>query len=147
MNISDDGLAIPDVGSWAKEKYALVQTYCSVFTQSMKPPKWQSLVHIDLFAGAGYARIRETSEVVFTSSLLALGIQNQFNRYIFCDIDCDNNAALQARVQRLYPEVDARFLCCDVNQSTQQILTHLPKANRDYKVLAFCFVDPFKLDN
>jgi len=147
MDIEDDGLAIPDVGSWAKEKYALVQTYCSVFTQGMKPPKWQSLVYIDLFAGAGYARIRETSEIVLTSALLALGIQNRFNRYIFCDIDYDNNAALQARVKRLYPEADARFLCCDVNNSAPQIISNLPKTNRDFKVLSFCFVDPFKLDN
>jgi three-Cys-motif partner protein len=145
--IENDGLQIPDVGAWAKEKYCLVQTYCSMFTQSMQPPKWQSLVYIDLFAGAGYAKIRETSEIVPTSALLSLGIQKQFNRYIFCDIDCDNNAALQARVKRLFPEVDAHFICCDVNESVPEILSHIPKANRDFKVLAFCFVDPFKLDN
>lgn len=147
MPIEEDGLEIPEVGAWAKEKYALVQTYCSVFTQSMKPPKWQSLVYIDLFAGAGYARIRETSEIVGTSALLSLGIQNRFNRYIFCDVNCDNNSALQARVQRLHPEVDAQFLCCDVNDSVTRILSLIPTANRDFKVLAFCFVDPFKLDN
>jgi three-Cys-motif partner protein len=147
MPIENDGLRIPEVGAWAKEKYALVQTYCSLFTQSMKPPKWQSLVYLDLFAGAGYARIRETSEIVATSALLALEIPIRFSRYIFIDIDCDNSAALQTRVKRLYPEVDTHFLCCDVNDSVPQILSCIPRANKDFKVLAFCFVDPFKLDN
>lgn len=147
MSIENDGLQIPDVGAWAKEKYGLVQTYCSMFTQSMKPPKWQSLVYIDLFAGAGYAKIRETSEIVSTSALLSLGIPNQFNRYIFCDNDCKNNSALQARVKRLYPGVDTHFICCDVNESVPDILSQIPKANKDFKVIAFCFVDPFKLDN
>jgi three-Cys-motif partner protein len=147
MTIEDDGLRIPQVGAWAKEKYALVQTYCSMFTQSMKAPKWQSLVYIDLFAGAGYARIRETSEIVATSALLSLDIPDRFSRYIFCDIDCDNNKSLQERVNRLHPEIDTRFLCCDVNDSVPQILSHIPKANKDFKVLSFCFVDPFKLDN
>lgn len=147
MAIEDDGLEIPEVGAWAKEKYSLVQTYCSLFTQSMKPPKWHSLVYIDLFSGAGYARIRETSEIVATSALLSLGIPNPFKRYIFCDINCDNNKALQTRVKRLYPSADTRFICCDVNEAVPQILSFIPKFSKDFKVLAFCFVDPFKLDN
>jgi three-Cys-motif partner protein len=147
MAIENDGLHIPEVGIWAKEKYGLVQTYCSLFTRSMKPPKWQSLVYIDLFAGAGYARIKETSEIVATSALLAVDIPDRFNRYIFCDIDRDNNEALQKRVSRLYPEIDTRFLCCDVNDAVPDIFANIPSASKDFKVLAFCFVDPFKLDN
>jgi len=73
MAIKDDGLETPEVGIWAQDKYNLVQTYCDIFTNSMKPPKWQFLAYIDLFAGAGFARIRETSEIVETSpSLCAL---------------------------------------------------------------------------
>ena len=147
MVIDDDGLQIPEVGIWAKEKYGLVQTYCSMFTSSMKPPKWQFLVYIDLFAGAGFARIKETSEIITTSVLLAIDIPNRFNRYIFCDIDCDSNEALQKRISRLYPEIDARFLCCDVNNAVPDIFKNMPVASIDFKVLAFCFVDPFKLDD
>jgi three-Cys-motif partner protein len=144
---NDDGLQIPEVGIWGKEKYGLVQTYCSMFTSSMKPPKWQSLVYIDLFSGAGYAKIKETSEIVATSPLLAIDIPNRFNRYVFCDIDCENNSALQKRVSRQFPDVDARFLCCDVNEAVNDVFANLPDHNIDYKVLAFCFVDPFKLDD
>jgi hypothetical protein len=30
MVFDDDGLRIPEIGIWAKEKYGLVQTYCSI---------------------------------------------------------------------------------------------------------------------
>jgi three-Cys-motif partner protein len=147
MVIKDDGYKIPEVGIWAKEKYGLVQTYCSMFTGSMKPPKWQFLVYLDLFAGAGYAKIKETAEIVATSALLAIDIPRCFNRYIFCDIDCDSTTALQKRISVLYPGIDAQFICGDVNESVNDIFAKMPSASRDFKVLAFCFVDPYKLDN
>jgi three-Cys-motif partner protein len=147
MNINDDGYKIPEVGIWAKEKYGHVQTYCSVFTSSMKPPKWQSLVYIDLFAGAGYAKIKETSEIVATSALIALDIPRPFNRYIFCDIDKDNLIALQKRVSLHHPEVDVQFIFGDVNSSVSDIFAKLPSHRKDFKVLAFCFADPYKLDD
>jgi three-Cys-motif partner protein len=147
MEIADDGLIIPEVGIWAKEKYGHVRTYCSMFTSSMIPPKWQSLVYIDLFAGAGFAKFKETSEMVVTSALIALNIPRPFNRYIFCDIDNDNLTALQNRVSRLHPEADAQFILGDVNSSVPEIFAKMPSHHKDFKVLAFCFVDPYKLDN
>ncbi len=147
MLVENDGLVIPEVGAWAKEKYGLVQTYCSMFTGAMKPPKWQALVYIDLFAGAGFGRIKNTSEIVPTSALLAIDIPVRFTRYISCDINADNIAALRNRVSRLFPGVDSRFLCCEVNTAVDQIIAEMPAAGKDHKVLAFCFVDPFKLDD
>jgi three-Cys-motif partner protein len=147
MNIGNDGLKIPEIGIWAKEKYNLVKTYCSMFTSSMKPPKWHSLVYIDLFAGAGLAKIKDTSEIVQTSALCAIDIPNRFNRYIFCDIDGDNNEALKHRISLLHPEVDARFICSDVNQAVSEIFRNMPSASKENKVLAFCFIDPYKLDD
>ena len=147
MVINDDGYKIPEVGIWAKEKYGLVQTYCSMFTGSMIPPKWQSLVYIDLFAGAGFAKIKETSEIVATSALIALDIPRPFNRYIFCDIDNDNLTALQKRVSQLHLEADAQFILGDVNISVPDIFAKMPSHRKDFKVLAFCFVDPYKLDD
>ncbi|MDD5673010.1 MAG: three-Cys-motif partner protein TcmP [Chitinivibrionales bacterium] len=147
MTIENDGLQLPEVGIWAKEKYDLVQTYCTLFTGSMKPPKWQSLVYIDLFAGAGYAKIKETSEIVTTSALRAIDIPHRFDKYIFCDINDQNSSALQKRVAQHYPEVDSHFICCDSNNAVPDILNKLPAHSKDFKVLTFCFVDPFKLDN
>jgi three-Cys-motif partner protein len=147
MIIEDDGHTIPDVGPWAKEKYSLVQTCCAMFATAMKPPKWHSLVYIDLFAGTGFGKVKDTSEIVATSALLSIDIPFRFNRYIYCDIENDNIASLKKRVARLFPDVDARFLCGDVNKAVPDIIANMPVADRDNKVLAFCFVDPFKLDD
>jgi len=147
MVVKDDGNIIPEIHIWAKEKYGHVQTYCSIFTSSMIPPAWQSLVYIDLFAGAGFAKIKETNEIVATSALIALNLPRPFNRYIFCDIDNDKLNALQKRVFHLFPAADAHFIPGDVNSSVPNIFSKMPSHSRDFKVLAFCFVDPYKLDN
>src|SRR5271157_3748337 len=91
--------------------------------------------------------VKSTSEIVPTSALLAIDIPVRFARYIFCDINAENIAALRNRVLRLFPDVDSRFLCCEVNTAVDRIIAEMPAASRDYKVLAFCFVDPFKLDD
>ena len=53
----DDGLPCPDVGSWAEKKYRLLSLYDELFSTGMKN-KWDQRVYIDLYAGAGYARVK-----------------------------------------------------------------------------------------
>ena len=53
----------PDIGSWGEEKYRHVALYSSLFVKSMRN-KWDCLVYIDLFPGAGRARIRSTARIV-----------------------------------------------------------------------------------
>ena len=71
ITVSDDGLYTPEIGDWADKKYRLLWHYANLFATSMKK-KWDKRVFIDLFSGSGYARIRGTTRVVQTSSLLAL---------------------------------------------------------------------------
>jgi len=54
--LKDDGLITPEVGAWADDKYRLVGNYAAMFAISMKK-KWECQVYIDIFAGAGRARI------------------------------------------------------------------------------------------
>ncbi|MGD9950423.1 MAG: hypothetical protein AB7U29_18380 [Desulfobulbus sp.] len=78
QKFADDGLYIPEIGSWGIHKYKLVQGYSQLFATSMKL-KWDYRVYIDLFSGAGCARIKNTSRVVWTSSLLAINITDKFD--------------------------------------------------------------------
>ena len=82
--VDDDGLYIPEVGNWSDEKYKLVGGYCEIFTSGMKN-LWDSLVYIDLFAGAGYARIKGTNKIRMSSALIALSVNHKFSKYIFCE--------------------------------------------------------------
>src|ERR1044071_4890492 len=141
--LEDDGLLTPEINSWGEEKYRLVSTYASIFATSMKR-KWQCRVYVDLFAGAGRSRIKRTKRIVPASPMLALNVPDRFDKYIFCEIDPFKNEALKKRVSRDYSEVDVEYIDGDTNNSIHKILEKIPIGHRDYKVLTFCFVDPFK---
>jgi len=143
--LSDDGLVTPLVGAWSEYKYRFIGFYNRIFSTGMKEI-WDKRVYIDLFAGAGRARIKKTNKIVLASPLIALGVPNKFDRYIFCDHDEQNLEALQIRVKRDYPEVDVHFVLGDCNKRINDITKLMPKYSKTNKVLSFCFVDPFSLN-
>ena len=53
--------------------------------------------------------------------------------------------ALRERVQRDYADADVQFLPGDSNLIVDQILSKIPKHCKNFKVLCFCFADPYKL--
>ena len=138
----NDGLILPVVGSWALTKYRNIGTYCSIFSSGMRN-KWDSLVYIDLFAGAGKSIIKNTETILPGSPLLALNARTPFNKYIFCERDPKNFDVLKIRVKRLFPERDCSFFCGDVNASIERLLEKVPKYSKHFRVLSFCFIDPF----
>lgn len=144
--LGDDGLLTKEIGDWGEEKYRLVATYAKLFATSMKE-KWDCRVYIDLFAGAGRARIRNTKRIIPASPILALDITDKFDKYIFCDKDPLKIKVLQERVSKAYPNVDSQFIPGDTNQSVDRILSEIPQHRIGFKVLCFCFADPFKLEN
>ncbi len=97
--IEDDGLITPEIGSWGKEKYHHVALYAALFVKSMRN-KWDCLVYIDLFSGAGRSRIRGTRRIVNSSPLVVLDLPDKFDRYIFCEKDSMKCEALKKRIKR-----------------------------------------------
>ncbi|HTR81352.1 MAG TPA: hypothetical protein VMM58_06940, partial [Bacteroidota bacterium] len=67
IEVKSDGLFTPEVREWSLEKYKLVGSYCDIFTNGMKN-KWDQLVYIDLFAGAGYAKVKENNKIYKSSA-------------------------------------------------------------------------------
>jgi three-Cys-motif partner protein len=144
--VTDDGLLTPDVGSWALQKYRLLDLYNVLFSRSMKY-QWGCRVYIDLFSGPGYAKIRGTNRVVETSPLIALRVSDRFDKYIFCDQGSENLSALRARVERELPDVSPDYIVGDCNEMVPRITERIPKASKGKSVLAFCFADPFGMDD
>jgi three-Cys-motif partner protein len=145
-SLEDDGLHTPEVREWAERKYRLIDYYADMFATSMKD-KWRYRVYIDLFAGAGRAKIKESQRIVPTSALLALEVRDPFDRYIFCDLNPECMSALEARVARSHGSRDVRCLKGDANQLVDQVLQHAPSARKGAGVLSFCVLDPFNLSN
>ena len=78
--LQDDGLATPDVGAWAEEKYQLVRYYADIFSGAMAK-RW-TLAYVDLFAGAGHALIRDSGRIIPASPILVLDLPKPFSKYI-----------------------------------------------------------------
>ena len=108
---------------------------------------WDCRVYIDLFSGAGRAKVRDSNRFVDSSPLLALKVKTPFDRYIFCEVEPDLITALEGRVQRNYPNIDAKFVQGDVNNQIDEVISHIPKPSREFRVLSFCLVDPNNLSD
>src|SRR5450759_765811 len=110
MNMIHDGLPLSDAGNYAEKKHRLIAIFADLFSASMKAPKWDCLVYIDLFAGAGKAKETDSGKIVDGSPLLSLGVKNPFNKYIFCELDEKTLRALKIRVEQNYPKADVTFV-------------------------------------
>src|SRR5579872_1818900 len=120
IEVQDDGLYIPEVREWSLEKYKLVGGYGEIFTSGMHK-KWDQLAYIDLFAGAGYARIKETGKIYKSSALIALSLLHRFTHYVFCEEDSTCFDALQKRVKRDYSHIPVEFVKGDCNEKINEI--------------------------
>jgi len=79
----DEGLYIPNVGPWSRDKHHFLRRYLDAFTTAMKPKKWHSLHYIDLFAGAGIERLEEDGKVLgldWGSPLIAAQLPQPFDQ-------------------------------------------------------------------
>lgn len=144
--IEDDGLVYPPVGEWALEKHKKIGYYASIFSESMQK-KWDCRLYIDLFAGAGAAKIKGTQKRINGSPLMVLGLDVPFDKYIFCEENSELCSALKERIARKHPEADTNVLNVNCNTQIDKIIKVLPAFSRSYKGIAFCFVDPFNASN
>ena len=142
--LEDDGRLLQEVGEWGATKYALVKHYAEMFATSMKE-KWDSRVYIDLFAGAGRARLEESRRIIPTSAFLTLGVRQPFDSYVLCELVASNVDALRARVEREPLASRVAIVHGDCNVQASAIVEKLPTPSSTHRVLGFCLADPFRL--
>jgi three-Cys-motif partner protein len=140
--VENDGLPCPEVGSWAESKYRLLALYDQLFSLGMKN-KWDQRIYIDLYAGAGFSRVKGTQKILKGSPILALTVTHPFDKYIFCENDEELLAALKARVTRLSPHVPAAYIQGNCDAKIEEICKEIPRGSSSNKVLSLCLVDPF----
>ena len=145
MSVVDDNLITPEVGPWAERKYSLLGAYCDIFTSSMRN-KWDKLIYLDLFAGAGFARIRNKDKIIKTSSLISMSIPTKFDKYILSEMDTGKYNSLSERVNREYSDLKVCLFNGDTNENIDLIISEIPKSTFEKRVLCFCFVDPFSIN-
>ncbi|GAC1672932.1 MAG: hypothetical protein PVS2B2_05660 [Candidatus Acidiferrum sp.] len=137
----DDGLYYAEVGGWAEVKHSIVGLYDRLFSKGMKN-KWDCRVYIDLYAGPGLLKIRNSDKFIWGSPIHALSVEHPFDKYIFCDNNSQALEALKKRVNRHFPHVPATFIPGSCDQLVEEICGSIPQFSKKFRVLSFCFVDP-----
>ena len=107
--------------------------------------KWGRRIYVELYAGAGYGRVRGTARVIAGSPLRALTLEHPFDEYVFCEENPENLAALKARVERHAPKASVKYIEGDCNKKVNEILANIPVGSRTDTVLSLCFVDPYDI--
>jgi three-Cys-motif partner protein len=144
LEVSDDGLPCPEVGVWTETKHTFVSLYAKLFSSGMKA-KWGRRVYVELYAGAGYSRIRGTPRIIAGSPLRALTLDDPFDGYVFCEENPENLKALKARVKRHAPGASVAYVEGDCNAKVMEILAKIPIGSKTDTVLTLCFVDPYDI--
>jgi three-Cys-motif partner protein len=133
--LGDDGLVVRDSGIWATEKLYYLKRYLDIFSVGMKN-RWRSkLYYVDLFAGPGRCRVRETGEEVDGSPLIAL--RYAFSKYFFFEEDGNNCLALKTRIKSQAPDKLEDVVVANGDCNDQIAKTRFPLGN-----LGLAFVDP-----
>ncbi len=136
----DDGLFIPNVGEWSRDKHHFLLRYIDAFTAAMKPKPWAGLHYIDLFAGAGVERLKESGRLDWGSPLIAAQATHPFDGLHFCDKDKRKCQALKARLDRMELKVATQVLHGDANDKIHDVVAAIPP-----NTLSMAFLDPYGL--
>lgn len=134
--VGNDGLPVRDSGIWVKEKLYYLGRYLRIFSVGMKN-KWVGrLYYIDLFAGPGRCRVRETQEEIDGSPLVAL-LGFDFAKFFFFEADHACFEALGARTKKRAPDKweKVKMIPGDCNDTIEQ--AELPSEG-----LGLAFIDP-----
>ena len=138
-----DDLLTPEAGEWSITKHSKLKYYECLFATSMRK-KWDCRVYIDLFSCAGKSVLKKSHKVVPGSPLIALSVQDPFDKYIFAEENPDYMQALQKRIMRYFPSAHCDFVLGNCNERIDDIINSIPTFNKNYRGLTLCFIDPFK---
>jgi three-Cys-motif partner protein len=139
-----DNLALPEVGAWTEDKHRLISVYAALFSKGMKK-KWGKRVYVELYAGAGYSRVRGTQKIILGSPLRALAAEQPFDKYVFCEAIPKYLEALKARVSYHFPAANVAYVNGDCDEKVAEIVDQIPQGSKGNTVLTLCFADPFDI--
>ena len=138
--LGSDGLPVLVQGPWSEDKLYFVSYFSSLFNGGMKN-LWPTRTYVDLFAGPGRCKDRETGTEFAGSPLAALECQTPFTHLFFNDIDKSFVDALTKRQRNLHPQASVEYLNLDCNRAAQEIARKVPRG-----ALTLAFIDPWNYE-
>ena len=135
----DDGLPVREVGSWTEGKLFYWNRYVEITTTAMvDKPQWKAgLIYVDLFAGPGVCKLKESGKRIPGSTLIAAHASKPFRKIIACELDEDLASACNVRLDNAYAASRKTVLVGDCNRLIDQVVALIPD-----RALTLAFVDP-----
>src|SRR5690606_21668071 len=98
----DDGLPVRDAGSWTEDKLYFWNRYLEITTTSMVGKRaWSTgLSYVDLFAGPGICRLRDSGKRFPGSPLLAANTPKPFSQILLVEANPELANACRQRINR-----------------------------------------------
>ena len=93
--IAADGLPARASGDWIRRKHHYLDRYCAITATGMKN-RFSERVFVDVMAGPGVCKIKDTGEEFPGSPLIAL--RHDFTKFVFVEADPELAAALETRI-------------------------------------------------
>lgn len=137
VNKGLDGYDVRCVGEWARDKYYYLHRYIDVFATAMYKKWCGNIYYVDLFAGCGICRVRDTGKEIYGSALISLNIGRPFKRYFFIDKNPKAINALRLRIRNSPLRNIVELIEGDCNEKIEQILREIPKG-----CLCLAVIDP-----
>jgi three-Cys-motif partner protein len=142
---ASDNLATIDYGAYTILKLICVYYYAGWVTRIANGPRatlsgCDGAVYVDLFAGPGIVRIRETGDIVAGSPIAVASTNPPFDYSFFVEVDRGRREALESRLRTILPRDKYQVIPYDCNQLIQTIVDQINK--RFKKPIVFAFVDP-----
>jgi len=136
---SHDGLPVREVGIWTKEKLFFWNRYIDITTRAMVGhPSWPAgLAYVDLFAGPGICKLRESGKYIPGSTLIAANAPKPFQTILAIELDPKLAAALDTRLKRTPAAAVAKVFQGNCNTQIDQLVRYIPK-----RALTLGFIDP-----
>jgi three-Cys-motif partner protein len=143
--LDDDGLQLDEVGAWTKEKHERLRKYVDISRAVRRKFLSRSgcATYIDLFCGSGRALIRDTSEKIDGSPLVAFKCARDgsepFSEIHLADLEEDKVTAAAKRI------ANAGGTAATYVGKAEDIAPRIAARLNPYG-LHFAFLDPYNLD-
>jgi len=132
-----------DFREWTPLKLILLNYALNVCTQIIKNNRFfDNKYYVDLFAGSGLNRMKNTKDILIGSPLIAaLNHSNVYAKMVFCEKSERFSEALDLRMQSL-----GRNNLQVQKDKYENCLNDIIKLTRGNKTYSFFFIDPYSME-
>lgn len=109
---------------WAALKLVCLMFYADVYTKII-PKYYDKMVYIDLLAGSGINRVKETGDLIIGSPIIAATMESPFDRLVFVENGVDRSEALECRLSSVLD----RSVFSVYNKKCDEIIDEIIDAN------------------